>query len=202
MKKNIKCIIFDNNGVLTTSNSETVDAICAKWLGVDEKAVREAIISLSPNLDRGKWSDDVFSTKVMRRLDVQKDAHEFSRVRLSGYVAKKDMQRFAKLLSRKYPLALLSNFGTGFHSANKRWRIERIIPKSRMLVSCDIGMCKPHANIYRYALKKLCSKASDVVFIDDNLDNVKAARKIGMYAILFTSLAQLKRELSRLGVRI
>ena len=61
---------------------------------------------------------------------------------------------------------------------------------------------KPFAQIYEIILKRYQLKASSCVFIDDNLENVKAAKEIGMKAILFKNSRQLTNELKYLGVNL
>ncbi len=64
-------------------------------------------------------------------------------------------------------------------------------------------MEKPDAKIYEYLLKEIKLPAQNVVFIDDRLENVDAAKQVGIDAILFASQKQLQKELEvRLGSRL
>lgn len=60
---------------------------------------------------------------------------------------------------------------------------------------------KPFAKIYEIILERYQLRASASVFIDDNLDNVIGARKVGMKAIQYKNSQQLINELAHLGVR-
>lgn len=60
---------------------------------------------------------------------------------------------------------------------------------------------KPFAKIYEIILERYQLRASASVFIDDNLDNVIGARKVGMKAIQYKNSQQLINELAYLGVR-
>ncbi len=60
---------------------------------------------------------------------------------------------------------------------------------------------KPFAKIYEVMLERYHLTASNCVFIDDNLENVKAARTMGMKAIQFKNSQQLTNELNHLGVQ-
>lgn len=55
--------------------------------------------------------------------------------------------------------------------------------------SCDVGVCKPAAEIYNDSLEKLGTKAGKVLFLDDRPRNVEAAQALGMNAVLFTGLS-------------
>ncbi len=59
---------------------------------------------------------------------------------------------------------------------------------------------KPFAKIYEIILERYQLIASTCIFIDDNLENVEAARAIGMKAIQFKNSQQLTHELNHLGV--
>ncbi len=59
---------------------------------------------------------------------------------------------------------------------------------------------KPFPEFYQLLLDRYNVNASEAVFIDDNLRNVKAAEELGINAIHFQSAEQLKKELQEVGV--
>jgi len=61
--------------------------------------------------------------------------------------------------------------------------------------SADVRMVKPDAEIYAYTLRGLGVKAAESLFIDDRVGNIDAARVLGMNAIQFESVEQLREEL-------
>ena len=63
-------------------------------------------------------------------------------------------------------------------------------------------MQKPDLEIYRYLLKKLLVKPDETFFVDDNVNNIEAAAKLGIHAILFKNIKQLEIELEKLEVKI
>ena len=68
------------------------------------------------------------------------------------------------------------------------------------VVSGEEKMRKPFAKFYLLLLDRYNLKPEDVLFIDDNLRNVKAAESLGIKSIPFKSAAQLHEELKKLGV--
>ncbi|HEY9594252.1 MAG TPA: HAD-IA family hydrolase, partial [Spirochaetia bacterium] len=56
--------------------------------------------------------------------------------------------------------------------------------------SCDYRLIKPEAGLYRICLEKLGATPDTCAFLDDNLENVEAARALGMSATRFESTAQ------------
>lgn len=71
-----------------------------------------------------------------------------------------------------------------------------------VLISAECNLDKNTPEIYKYFLEKNELKAEECVFIDDNKENIDAARKVGVYVIYFTSLDSCKEELKSLGVVI
>ena len=71
-----------------------------------------------------------------------------------------------------------------------------------ILVSGEEKMRKPFPEIYELILDRYRLNAGKSVFIDDNMDNVLGAQKVGMKAIQYKNSQQLINELSHLGVRL
>ena len=68
------------------------------------------------------------------------------------------------------------------------------------VVSGEEQMRKPHSEFYQVLLDRYNLQASDVIFIDDNLRNIKAAEAMGIKSIRFESPEQLKQELQALAI--
>lgn len=68
--------------------------------------------------------------------------------------------------------------------------------------SSEVGMIKPDPAIYEHALHGLGVSASESLFVDDREINIQAARALGIHAIQFSSIAQLKDDLEAMGFPI
>jgi 2-haloacid dehalogenase len=71
-----------------------------------------------------------------------------------------------------------------------------------IVVSGEEHLLKPDAAIYRCLLERYALQAEESLFIDDNKDNVEAAKAIGMHAVRFVSAEELEKQLRELGVEI
>jgi 2-haloacid dehalogenase len=60
---------------------------------------------------------------------------------------------------------------------------------------------KPYPAFYQILLDRYNVKASEALFIDDNLRNVKAAQEVGIQSIHFQSAALLVHQLKQLGIK-
>jgi putative hydrolase of the HAD superfamily len=68
--------------------------------------------------------------------------------------------------------------------------------------SCDIHVIKPDAGIYQHCLECLGSKPEETLFVDDREVNAEGARAVGIRAIRFHSVEQLKKDLEMLNFPI
>lgn len=71
-----------------------------------------------------------------------------------------------------------------------------------ILVSGDEGMRKPFSEIYERMLSKYAIKASEAVFIDDSIKNVKGCEEVGITGIHFKNAQTLEVQLKALGVQL
>jgi len=68
--------------------------------------------------------------------------------------------------------------------------------------SGEVRLIKPDPAIYEHTLRGLGVTASETLFLDDREVNIRAAQELGMYAVRFESIGQLRRELAAAGFPI
>lgn len=66
------------------------------------------------------------------------------------------------------------------------------------VISYQVNTLKPDHFIYTILLSKYNLNPNETLFIDDNLDNIEEAKKIGFHSILFTSCEELKNSIKTL----
>ncbi|MDO5729128.1 MAG: HAD family phosphatase [Actinomycetaceae bacterium] len=92
------------------------------------------------------------------------------------------------------PTAVLSNWPADlFHYALEQ--IPIIETLGHRIVSGEVGIVKPDRDIFELLLNQLDLRACNTVFIDDNLDNIEVALRVGIDAIHFTDATALREEL-------
>ena len=105
----------------------------------------------------------------------------------------------AELKQRGTPLYALTNWSAEtFPIARPRFPFLEWF--DGIVVSGEIKMVKPDPAIYRHLLRTHRLEAADCVFIDDSPANVAGAEDVGLKGLRFTSPAQLRRDLERLGL--
>ena len=80
-----------------------------------------------------------------------------------------------------------------FPEARQRFGILQLI--DRYVVSGAEGLVKPDPRLFRVLLNRYGLQAEECTFIDDNPDNVAAARALGMEGIVFCSAEDLRKQL-------
>lgn len=71
-----------------------------------------------------------------------------------------------------------------------------------IIISGEVGYAKPEPKIFELALEKLQATAADAIFIDDLLSYVQGAESVGIAAIQFINVGQLKTDLNTYGIII
>jgi putative hydrolase of the HAD superfamily len=67
--------------------------------------------------------------------------------------------------------------------------------------SCELGMCKPDPAIYLHTCERLGVAPQNALFLDDKAENISAATGIGLHAVLFESIEQLRLDLEARGLQ-
>jgi len=65
-----------------------------------------------------------------------------------------------------------------------------------VVLSYRLGLAKPDPGIYRRCLEELALTPEEVLFVDDDPDNVAAAAELGIKAVLFTTVGELRCALA------
>lgn len=68
--------------------------------------------------------------------------------------------------------------------------------------SCELGICKPDPAIYLHTCKRLRVEPPQALFLDDKQENIAAAAEVGLNAIQFENIDQLRRDLETRGLQV
>ena len=64
-----------------------------------------------------------------------------------------------------------------------------------LIWSYQHNLAKPEPEIYHLLLDRLGTAPEETLFLDDKLENIEAARKLGLPALQFSTVAQLRQDL-------
>jgi len=98
-----------------------------------------------------------------------------------------------------YPLAVLSNWSAETFP-RVRDRFEFLNWFNPLLISGEIGLIKPGAEIFQYLLNIINKNAANCIFIDDHLPNIQMAEELGFETIFYSSPKELRTRLEQLNI--
>ncbi len=199
----IKCIMFDIGGVIVDFyNDDDYYPYLARVSGKPVASVKRIIdYDVRIDLDKGRTTQRFFDRQAARQLGIEEQQiryYEFYKKKAKLF---KGTVEIIKKLRGKYTLAWLSNTDRSRYT----WTVEKLLKPylnlfSYRFASCDIKMRKPGKEIYKYALRHMKMENGEVIFIDNQIENVVASRKLGIRSIWFKSSKDLRKRLSRMGV--
>jgi putative hydrolase of the HAD superfamily len=99
-----------------------------------------------------------------------------------------------KLKERGMLTAILSNMGDNVLASIER-EFDWIHRFDVLVWSFQLHMAKPDPAIYRYTLNELDVQPEETLFLDDKLVNIEAAQALGIQAIQFSTVEQLRADL-------
>lgn len=198
----VSSVVFDLGGVLIDWNPRYL----YRQLIDDELAMEQFLADVcSPEwnarLDAGhSWADEIES--LAARHPEQRELIIAYRARWSEMVAGAidgTVQVLAELRRRPVGLYALSNWSAETF-ALARERFDFLGWFDGILLSGEIGICKPDARIFRQLIERHELEPARTVFVDDVLQNVEAADRQGMVALHFRDAGTLRSQLIRLGL--
>jgi len=194
-----KTIIFDVSGVITEDDLPSQIMKLARDYSLDFNRALEAVdlMNYADAVVGKKTSRQMYET-TMDRLRIDMDFGEFISRFLGGYALKQDMLDLVRNLN-EHRLFVLSN-QTPINSEYLHGVLDPLF--ERVFFSNEIGFRKPDPKSFQKLLDETGLRAEECIFIDDNLDNIKAAWALGFKVILFRGRESLVRDLQSMGISI
>jgi putative hydrolase of the HAD superfamily len=168
----------------------------ATLLDLDEDRLRAAYWQHRLDYDGGRSATDYWSRVAGRQVS-KAEAERLNAVDVDGW-SRVDQQVLSLLDDQRgsgVRLALLSNAPRAQAVAYEQAAWARLF--EHLLVSSRLGLTKPDPAIFARALDVLNAEPGDVTFVDDRPENVAAAAALGIRAILFVGVDDLRRQLLR-----
>jgi putative hydrolase of the HAD superfamily len=198
-----RTVIFDYGEVISLAPSAADRAEIARLAGVegDEARFWAAYSAHRDGLDRGTgvdayWraiADDIGAHWDLARV------HELWAADLRSWLSINPavIEVLADLRAGGTSLALLSNAGPDYASFFRHGPLGKFF--SACYVSGELGLLKPHPEIYQHVLADLGITPGEAVFIDNRAANVAGARSLGIAGHVFAGAAALREFLASLA---
>jgi putative hydrolase of the HAD superfamily len=102
--------------------------------------------------------------------------------------------QLVRTLKERFKVIMISNINQlHFEYLKENFRI--FDPFDKIILSYEVGVRKPHPKIYTVALDQCAVSNHEAFYIDDRLDLVEAASRLGIRGVQFKSFELLKRNL-------
>lgn len=198
-------LIFDLGGVVVDFDPEAAWFAYAQRAPDKEQAIRDLVADPEgprARLSEGRISADEYFAEVDRVLEMQVDKGEHRAIDVSILLGERsEMVKVLEALKGQVRLACFSNTH-GLH-----W--DHMLANYRCMDLFEVQMAshlvwvrKPAARAFELACERLEAAPEDCVFIDDSIENVEAARHIGMVGLHFRGPGQLLQDLEELGISV
>ncbi|AWN22564.1 hydrolase [Deinococcus irradiatisoli] len=197
----IQALFWDIGGVLLTNGWDREQrAEVVKRFGLDAGEFGERHKLVVPELELGRVSLDEYLDQVVFYQPRDFGRDEFRAAMYAQSQPNPATLALARRLSGQVRMYALNNEGLDLNAH----RIDTFGLRELLLgffTSCYLGVMKPSSAIYRLGVRLAHVPPEQAVMIDDRVQNVEAARRTGMQAILYVSAEQLEADLAALGVQ-
>ena len=196
----IRAIIFDFGRVISAQKSPSLFRRHEKNLGLASGTLNPIMFGSQA------WEDALLGRKTAEEfwyaigpelgLNTPEEIDAFRNIYHGDEAINEGVLDLIRRLHGTYKLAVLSNSPPGL----ARWLVDWGILELFDVVFCsgDEGVKKPDPGAFQVTLERLEVKPTEAVFIDDTMQHVEAARRLGLYGIHFTTAAVLEEELGKL----
>lgn len=195
----IKAVIFDLGGVLVRTEDRTPRTELGLRFGKSYAEMDRVVFNQSSyRASIGEITSREHWQFVMRSLDLpDSEIESFYDQFFGGDVVDYKIIETISSLRPKYTTALLSNAWDDLRRLMvEKWKIDSAF--DQIFISAEIGIVKPDSAIYKFTLDKLGIAPEKAVFVDDFIENIEAARALGMHGIHFKEPKAAMAELGKL----
>jgi putative hydrolase of the HAD superfamily len=200
----IRAVIFDYGEVLCQPDP-TAHRALLDVAGFDEATFQQHYWSDRHDYDLGRFDGSAFWRKIG-----EETGRAFTPVQIQSLI-EQDVLQWTSLLDEPMLAWSAALQEAGFVTAilsNMPFEIDHYMRQefgwlahfTHLTFSCEHGIAKPDPAIYTYTCDQLGVLPEEALFIDDKQVNVEAAERIGLQAIQFRNIAQLRDELESRGL--
>jgi len=202
----IKAIIFDLGGVLIELDFSNFynNIISQSPLESPQTQIMLEFFRESDLYHQGKMSDKDFYELACDLLQVC-ELNQSAFYEVFNSIVAHPIPETIELLKEikkknKYKLLALSNVNSSHwnYILSKEWEFLKYFDE--IILSYEVHLTKPNPQLYGIAIYKASFKPEEIVFIDDGINNVRAAKELGIIGIYYKNIDQLKKELEELNI--
>jgi putative hydrolase of the HAD superfamily len=200
----IRAVIFDYGEVLCQPDPVAHQALL-QLTGLDDATFRQHYWIDRHEYDLGRFDGSAF----WRRIG-QETGRNFTPAQIQSLI-EHDVLQWTSLLDEPMLAWTAALQDAGFATAilsNMPFEIDHYMRQefgwlahfTHLTFSCEHGIAKPDPAIYTFTCEQLGVLPEETLFVDDKQVNVEAAERLGLHAIQFRNVAQLRDDLESRGL--
>jgi epoxide hydrolase-like predicted phosphatase len=211
----IKAVVFDIGGILETipeggDPTRRFPEMIAQWeqtLGMAPGSLETQIVAMDKALKAAGKDADIGTCSEVEWVAALRETTGWDEAQADGFMCdfwdiycgepNTELTAYFRGLRPRYQTAFLSNsFDGARREEERRLRLSELA--ETIIYSHEVGVAKPNRRIYALTCERLGVQPGEMVFLDDGLRNVAAARDYGIRAVLYQDNAQAIREIKAL----
>lgn len=193
-------LVFDFGGVMAEEGFREGLKAIARADGLDEEAFfgRARDLIYKTGYVTGAGDEHAYWQAVRGEFGLTGSDEELRRQVLTRFVIRPEMFGcLADLRNRGYKAALLTDQTDWLYKLDRINNMDIRAAFDFVFNSYDLHMSKRDAGLFRYVQGRLKAAPKDILFIDDNPDNVQMAAEAGWAIVLFQDYRTFHEEMSR-----
>ena len=197
----IQAVFLDLGNVLAFHDDPVLFQRMSAWGGADTEEIRQRMLKLWDPINRGTLAGDDLRRAVCRAAGAETPMADkpFFAMWNCHFRIHTEVLPMVEALLGQVKVFLLSN------TNEMHWRfiLPRIPQFARfdgLVLSCQLGLAKPDAEIFKVALARAGVRAQEAAYFDDVQLFVDAAAALGIQARQFTDAPTFRTQLAELGL--
>lgn len=196
----IRAIVIDFGRVISRQKPPSLFRSYEEDLGMEPDTINAVMFDSQAWQDAlvGRKTAEEFWQAIGRELGLKTPAEidAFRRRYHADEAINHGVVNLLRRLHGRYQLAVLSNNPPGLDQWLHDWGIRELFDV--VFCSGNEGLVKPDAAAFQAVLQRLRVGPEEAVFIDDTIEHVLAARRLGLRGVRFTTAEALGEQLADL----
>ena len=181
----LKNIVFDLAGVVVARNPQRFPKHLEEFFSFVFSTPEGGVPKFWEDYDRGVRSVDEVAEAVAEYRGCDIETAKANMLLAIEYQEEVEptARLIAELKSKGYNLYVLSNMSPEYIDFLREMPVFAHFDKQ--IISCEVQLVKPEREIYELLLSRYGLQPEETIFIDDRIDNVKAAEELGIVPFHF-----------------
>lgn len=200
----IKAVTFDLDGVyFPDGKAKFLEAI--EVLGVSQDEAKRVFLKsdeMNKKYKNGKMTDEEYWSWAASEWKLDKSPEELMALLIDSYSVSEEVAQVVRTVRQNgyKTLVCSNNFPARVNGLQERFGF--LDDFDAAVFSHEVGANKPSERIFAELIKKSGVEANEIVFADDNADNLAGAEAFGITTFLYEGFDKFLERLKELGVSV